>query len=229
MTPDLARRTLLATSCVAAPLFGLVAAFATPALATTATGEINGIAASPGQFYVYALCILVSSFLLVPAVFALIDLLRPHRPWGSFVVGVVAQIGMLVAVGDAASELVFWQMGARGTDLPAMAAVADAYGNAPGTSLIYAIGGLCTLVGVIGLGFLLWRTQVLAPWAAAALPVGTVANIVGFGTASRALLAGSYVVLALALFPAAVAMLRGSVAQADPLVVNPGRTSMTSS
>jgi hypothetical protein len=210
MTPDLARRRLLAASCVTAPAFGLVAALATPALATTAHDEIHAIAASPDRFYVYGLCILLSSMLLVPAVFALVDLVRPHRPWAALVTGIVAQIGMLVAIGDSASELVFWQMGAHRTDLPAMAAVTDGFETAPGTSLVYSIGGLCTLAGILALGVLLWRTQALRWWAAAALPLGTVVNIVGFSVASRGLLAGSYVVLALALVPAAMAVVRGA-------------------
>jgi hypothetical protein len=215
MTPDLARRKLLATSCVAAPMFGLVAAVATPALSTTASGEIHAIAASPDRFYVYGLCILLSSMLLVPAVFALVDLVRPQRPWGALVTGVVAQIGILVAIGDSASELVFWQMGAHRTDLPAMTAVTDSFDSAPGSSMIYTIGGLCTVGGIVALAILLWRTRAVPAWAAAALPIGTIANIVGFGLASRGLLAGSYVVLAVALVPAATALVRGRGAPAD--------------
>src|SRR5262249_4261573 len=150
----------------------------------------------PDRFYLYGLSILLSSMLLVPAVFAMVDLVRPHRPWAALVTGVVAQIGMLVAVGDAASELVFWRMGAQHTDLAAMTAVTDSYETASGSSLIYTLGGLCTLFGVLALAVLLWRTHTLSWWAALALPLGTIANIVGFSIASRALLAGSYVVLA---------------------------------
>ena len=156
--------------------------------------------------------------LLVPAVFALVDLVRPQRPWGALVTCVVAQIGMLVAIGDSASELVFWQMGAHRADLPAMAAVTDSYDSAPGSSIVYSIGGVFTLAGVIALGILLWRTHALPAWAAAGLPIGAIANIVGFGTASRTLLAGSYVVLAVALFPAAAAILRERVTTAPELV-----------
>ena len=212
MTPDSARRALLAGSCVTAPLFGLVAAAAIPALPTTPADGIHTVASSPDRFYVYALCVLVSSMLLVPAVFALLELLRPRRPWAALVAGVVTQIGMLVAVGDSASELVFWQMGAHGKDPSAMIAVTDSYERAPGTSLVYSVGGLCTLGGVLVLGFLLWRARALPAWAAACLPLGAIVNIVGFSVASRPLLAGSYVVLALAFVPAAVKVLqRGEV------------------
>lgn len=206
MTPDSVRRALLAGSCITAPLFGLVAAVATPGLATTAAGRINAIAASPDRFYVYALSILLSSMLLVPAVFALTELVRPQRPWAALIAGAVSQIGMLVAVGDAASELVFWQMGAHGRDLSAMAAVTDSFDSAPGSSLVYTVGGLCTLAGVLVLGFLLWRTSTLPTWAAACLPVGGIVNIVGFSIGSQPLLVSSYVVLAAALVPAARAI-----------------------
>jgi hypothetical protein len=222
MTPDLARRTLLAASCLGAPAFGVVAALATPALATTPSTELHEIAASPDAYYVYGLCILLSSMLLVPAVFALVELIRPHRAWGALLTCVVAQIGMLVAVGDSASELVFWQMGARRADLPAMIAATDGFDSAPGASLIYTIGGLCTLVGVLALGILLWRTRALAWWAAAALPVGAIANVAGFSVASRPTLTASYVLIAVALVPAAAAILRQSAAP------EPSPTSITS-
>ncbi len=204
MTPDSARRGLLAASCITAPLFGLVAALATPSLATSPADEVHAVAASPNAFYVYALCILLSSMLLVPAVFALLALVRPLRPWAALVIGVVAQIGMLVAIGDAASELVFWQMAAHGHDPSAMVSVIESFDNASGASLIYTIGGLCTLTGVLGLGILLWRTHALPVWAAACLPLGAIANIAGFSAGSRPLLAGSYAVLALSLVPAAL-------------------------
>ena len=225
MTPDSARRALLAAACVTAPVFGLVAALATPSLATGPADEVHAVAASPNAFYVYALCILLSSLLLVPAVFALLALVRPLRPWAALVTGVVAQVGMLVAIGDAASELVFWQMAAHGHNSSAMVTVIESFDHAPGASLIYTIGGLCTLTGVLALGILLWRTHTLPLWAAACLPLGAIANIAGFSAGNRPLLAGSYVILALNLVPTAIAVRKPSDQPTSP---TPARAHPTS-
>src|SRR5438046_3755756 len=107
-------RRLAAAGLFAAPVFGLIAAIVTPALKPTRGEEISAIAAAPGRFCVYALGRLLSSYLLVPAVFALTCLVRTHRPAWAYLAGGLAQLGLLVAIGDAATELMFWQMGAPG-------------------------------------------------------------------------------------------------------------------
>ncbi len=210
MSAERARRILLAAACVAAPLTGLVAALVTPALRTTASAELSAASAQPGRFYLYAICMLLSGYLLVPAVFALVELVRPARPGWALVAGVIAQTGMLVAVGDAAVELMFWQMGQPGADPGQMTALADRYDAAPGAALVYTIGGLATLVGVVMLGVLLWQSRALSLGAAVALPIGALANVVGFSIASQALLAGSYLILLVCFLPAATALRAGS-------------------
>ncbi len=86
-----------------------------------------------------------------------------------------------------------------------MTALADRYQNSA-ASLVYNIGGLAMLGGVVWLGVLLWRSHALPRWAAAALPVGALANIAGFTIASQPVLVASYVVLAASLFSAAAAI-----------------------
>lgn len=197
------RRGLLASACVAAPLFGAAAAVATPGLQDSRSAELTAVSQHSGRFVAYAICILVSSYLLVPAVFAIVRLVRTTR-W-SFVAGLVAQVGMLVAIGDAATELMYWQMGAHGADHRQMAALADRYENSA-ASLVYNIGGLATVIGLVWLGALLWRGRALPRWAAVGLPVGAVANVAAFTIASQPVLVASYVVLAASLFSAANAI-----------------------
>lgn len=212
------RRGLLASACIAAPAFGLAAAVAAPGLQDSRSAEITAVSQHPGRFFAYAICILVSSYLLVPAVFAIVRLVRTSR-W-SFVAGLLAQVGMLVAIGDAATELMYWQMGAHGADHQQMAALADRYENSAGVSLVYNIGGLAMLVGLVWLGALLWRSRAVPRWAAAALPVGAFANVAAFTIASQPALVASYVVLAASLASAASAITFGSnsrgVAVAEP-------------
>lgn len=207
MSAHSVRRTLLASSCIAAPVFGLVAAVAAPALRSSRGAEISAISAMPGRFYVYAIFVLLSGYVLVPAVFGLLSLVRAERPGWALTAGVIAQTGLLVAIGDAAVELMYWQMGNRGADHQQMTALADRYENAPGSSLVYWIGGLATLIGVTLLAAVLWRTRAIPRWAAAALVIGTLGNVLGFSAASRPILVGSYLVLGGCLIPAAAAIL----------------------
>jgi hypothetical protein len=66
-------------SLILAPLLGLVAVCAWPPLRANDRAQIAAIAVHPGRWYVFSLFILLSSYLLVPAVLALMGVLRPSR------------------------------------------------------------------------------------------------------------------------------------------------------
>jgi len=204
MDPVRIRHSLLAIACVAAPLFGLAAALAVPGLQSSRSAELTAIAQHHERFYLYAICILISSYLLVPAVLGATGLVRQSR--GSVIAGLLAQGGLVIAIGDAAVELMYWQMGRPGADHQQMTALASHYEDAPGSALIYNVGGIAVVAGLIWLGILLWRSGAVPRWSAAALPLGTVANIVGFGAASQPALAASYAVLGIGFLPVARAL-----------------------
>jgi hypothetical protein len=214
-------RAALAAALVLAPLTGLVAAVALPALRSTLPAEIAAIAAHPGRFYLYAIAMLISSYLLVPAFFGVLALLRDRAPTWAFLAGGLAQAGLLVAIGDAATELMFWQMGAPGADRAQMVALAERYDGAPGAALVYTVGGLAMLVGTALITVALWRTRVVPRWAAVALLVGAVANIQGFTWANQPLLVASYVVLLAGFAPMAVRLLEKQPAVAGPAQERP--------
>ncbi|MGZ4548782.1 MAG: hypothetical protein ACXVF0_04610 [Blastococcus sp.] len=207
MTPDRLTRTAMALALLLTPLLGLVAAVTLPASSSGPAGEIAAIAAQPGRFYVYAITILASSCLTVPAFFGVMTLLRERAPMWRAVGGGLAQIGAVIAVGDAATELLYWQMGAPQADQAQMAALADRYENAPGASVVYAIGGLAALVGVLLMSVALWRVRVAPRYAAAGLLLGTVANVVGLSMASRPIVVAGYVVLLAAFTPIGLVLL----------------------
>lgn len=204
MTAGRLSRSALALSLVLMPVLGVVAAVALPALRSTRAGEITAIAAHPDRFYVYALAMLLSSYLSVPAFFGVMAVLRERAPRWSFLAGVLAQLGLLIAIGDAATEFMYWQMGAPGADQRQMAALADRYENAAGSSLVYSVGGLAFLVGTVLLTVGLWRTRTAPRWAALGLLAGSIANIIGFSIASSPVLIASYVLLLAAFVPFAV-------------------------
>lgn len=194
MTTHPIARTVTGWSLILAPLTGLCAAVALPALRDSRSAEIAAIARHQDRFYLYALGILLSSYLFVPAFFGIMNLLREQAPRWAYLAGGLAQVGMLVAIGDAATELMYWQMGAPSADHHQMAALADRYESANGSGLVYTVGGLAVLVGTLLVAVALWRTRIVPRWAAVGIAVGVGANVLGFGMANQPVLVTSYVI-----------------------------------
>ena len=183
-------------SIVLAPVCGLVAAAATPELVSSSTrAQLVAIAHHQDRFYVYSLFILLSSLFFVPAIAGVARLMPESRPAWTEVAYVITQVSMLVALGDAATEMVWWQAASPDASLSQMTALSDRLDGAPGYGLVYSVGGLCGVIGTALLAAALIRTRTAPAWAAFALPVGFVVNIVGFSIPSHAMLVASYVVL----------------------------------
>lgn len=197
-------------SLILAPLLGLVAVCAWPPLRTSDRAQIAAIAIHSGRWYVFSLFILLSSYLLVPAILALMGVLRPSRAGWANLAGSLALFGILVSIGDSATELMYWQMGAHGASPGQMAALAARYDAAPGISLIYTAGGLAVLCGMALLSVGLWRSRAVPAWAAAGITVATIVNIIGLSSASVPLAIASYILMLAALGRIAVIVLSGS-------------------
>lgn len=187
--PELVKR----LSLVVAPLLVLLSVVAMPTAASSARDQILSIEVHPDRWYAFALLSLVSSALLVPALLELMALGRARAPFGAIVGAGLCCVGAFVAVADSATQLVYWQMGTG--DRAAMLALAHRYEHAFGAGAIFMVGGLSLLVGSMLLGVALARARAVPMWAAAAVPIGIVANLVGFAAGSRFLLVASGVVL----------------------------------
>jgi hypothetical protein len=192
-------RKAVAAAMILSPLLGLVSALASPALQANATAKVAEIARHSDRWYLYALFVTASMWLLVPAVLGLTSLVAERAPRLGLLGGGLALFGALVATGDATTELLYWQMGARGADPAQMAALADRYENAAGSSLVFAVGGIAVIVGLAILAALLWRGHRAPAWAALGVPLGTILNILGFSFSSNATVIASNVVLLAAL------------------------------
>ena len=194
--PSRIRRTLGA-AMILAPLLSLASALVAPALKSDAAAKLAEITQHQERWYLYALLITVSGWLLVPAVLGLIATVSERAPRLAFFGGGLALLGVVVAIGDATVELMYWQMGAPGADRAQMAALADRYENAAGSSLIFTIGGLALIGGLVLLAVALRRASDAPAWAVVGIPVGAVINIAGFSASSNALvIAGNVVLLA---------------------------------
>jgi hypothetical protein len=188
--------TVSVASLVLAPLFGVVAAVATPELVSSSTrAQLIAVSEHPDRYYVYSLCILISSYFFIPAIAAVARLLPDDRPAWAEVGYLLAQVSMLVALGDAATEMFWWKAASPGASLVQMTALSERLDAAAGYSLIYTVGGLSGILGITVLATALIRAHAAPVWAAVSLPVGFVVNVVGFSIPSHAVLVVSYVVL----------------------------------
>ena len=228
VTADRLTKSLLAAGCVAAPLTGLVAAVAAPALSTSAGTELTEIGRHSDRYYVYALFILLSSYLLVPAVFGIGALIRSRAPRWAVVSTAVAQAGLLVAIGDAAVEVMYWQMGRVPAGHEVMTSLSTRYDSAFGSSIIYSVGGVATMLGVALLAVGLWRTRATARWVSVVLVFATIGNFVGFSSGSQPILVASYLLLAAALMPIAIALLDDQRVPVSPVAPSPAATTVGS-
>jgi hypothetical protein len=192
-------RGTLGVAMILAPLLGLVSALVAPALKGDAAAKLAEISQHQDRWYLYAVFITVSGWLLVPAVLGLISTVSKRAPRLALVGGGLALLGVVVAIGDGTVELMYWQMGAAGADRAQMAALADRYESATGSSLIFTIGGLALIGGLVLLAIALRRTRTAPAWAAFGIPLGAVVNIAGFSANSNALVIASNVVLLAAL------------------------------
>jgi hypothetical protein len=195
-------RWLVAATLVLAPVIGLVAAGTMPGVQATVDAELRAIAAHPTQFHIYALGILVSAYLTAPAVLGLTALIGRTSPGWALVAGGLTQLGVLVAIGDSATESMYAAMGAHPRERATMVALSDRYDAA--TGWIYTIGGLAVLLGSVLLGIALWRTRSLPRWAAVGVPGSVILNILGFSIASQPILVVSYLVMLAAFARAAL-------------------------
>ena len=224
-------RAAAAAALITAPLLGLAAACAWPPLRSGERAQIAAISAQPDRWYIFSLFILLSSLssiMLVPAVLALMRLLGHSRPVWALIAGSLAGLGILIGIGDSATQLVFWQMGSPGASISQMAALATRYNSAPGAALIFMIGGLATLSGTLLLSAGLWRTHAIPAWTAIAVPAATIANIAGLSANSVPITMVSYALL-LAAFGRIAVIVRSSPAWArpgTPVTVRPAATAL---
>lgn len=204
-------------SLVLAPLAHLASALVAASLATGAAAEVAAISRHPDRFYLFTLLQLIAAALFVPMLLALLQLTRPRAPFPAIVGAGLMQVGALVAVADAGTQLVYWQTGARGANAAQMAALLHRYESASAAGVIFMVGGLSLMAGSVLLGFALWRARVVSALLALCLPVGTVGVVAAFAAGSRPLLVGASAVLLAGL--SAVALRDASTALPAPAAI----------
>jgi hypothetical protein len=214
--------TAAALSMIAAPAFLVASALVSPQLKGDEGAQLDVIAAHPTRWYWFTVLLLIGSVLLVPALLGIAALLHQRSPRLANVGGGLAVVGSLIAIGDVMTQLVSWQMVASGADHDQMAALLHRFDNAAGVGVVFSVGGLSILIGVILLTVGLIRTRVAPAWAAIGLSLATLLNIVAFSSASAAGVAASWVVLLVAMgYIGRTALARGTMRGVAPKAAQP--------
>jgi hypothetical protein len=189
-------RTAVGISLLLVPVLNLISAlFAAAAVKTDPHAEILAITAHPTKFYAYAITQLVGAYLFVPAIVGVKNLMRERAPRWAEIAGGALILGLLVAIGDSAVELVTWQMGVTGADPGQMTALLSRYDNTSGAAIVYMLGGITIMVSTVIFTIGLIRTRAVPIWAALSIAVAVFANIAGYASGSQAMLVGSALVL----------------------------------
>jgi hypothetical protein len=204
------------STLVLAPLFALASALVAPPLKSDAREQIAVIAAHPERWYWFTLLLLVGSILLVPALLWIIGLVRTRAPRLADVGGALALLGAVIAVGDVMTQFLSWQMVKGDADPAQMAALLDRFQNAGGVAIVFSVGGLSVLIGCVLLTIGIIRHHLAPTWAALGFSLAVVVNIVGFTSASNAVVAASWGLLLVSMggLAARPAALRPAVAGA---------------
>jgi hypothetical protein len=214
-------RTVLGGSMIGAALTMLGASLVWPAIKSDEAAQLAVIAQHPARYYLCTILILASSMLLVPAIIGLMRMSAERSPRLTNIGGTLSILGALIAVGDSASQLVIWQMAARGADRAQMAALLHRFDNVAGSSIVFSIGGLSIVIGMVLLSIALYRSQTVPAWAAGGVLAGTVLNIVGFMAGSVGILIVSSVVLLVSLGWIGLRLLSGDPDEAEVRVPRP--------
>lgn len=172
------RRSVAGLSLIAAPLVGLVGALFIPQYTGSLGAELTAISEHTGRWLVGNFLILLSFFLLIPAMLGILQLLR-HRSVALGHIGVaLVLLGLFfhgAIIGFALVEAPLVESGLSRTE---MVAFAERMYEGPAFIMILApfIG---FYLGLIILAVALWRAKVVPIWIAGLIVVGLLSEFAG--------------------------------------------------
>jgi Domain of unknown function (DUF4386) len=174
------RCTRLGLALIITPLLWLAAEAVSPPLRSSSAAQLAVVAAHPDRWYWYTVLLIAGTITLVPAAIGLAHLTRPNAPRLASTGATLISFSAIVAVGDAMTQLLTWQMIKPGADRAQMAALLDRYDNSTAASIFFLPGGLALLAGTALLVAALLRTHTTPRWVAISLGTGLVINLAGF-------------------------------------------------
>jgi hypothetical protein len=179
----------LGIAVIATPLLWLAAEGYSPPLRVDARAQLDAIADNPQGWYWYTVLLVAGLIALVPAALGLGRLAASGSRRVARIGSLLMAFSAVVAVADAMTQLVTWQMVADGADRAQMAALLERYDSSPGASIFFLPGGLAYMVATVLLTIALLRTDDVPGWAGISLGLGLLVNLAGFMASSVALIA----------------------------------------
>ncbi|HJQ42988.1 MAG TPA: hypothetical protein VJ831_07885 [Jatrophihabitantaceae bacterium] len=212
----------LALALVGAPILWLGAEAVSPKLDQAAGDQLKVIAAHQDRWYGYTMLLALGTMLLVPAIAGIVRLTRERSTRLTYLGAALLGFGTLVAIGDATTQLVVWQMVGPKADRSQMAALLDRFDNAGGAGVFFGPGGIAFLVGTLLLSVAMVRTPELPRWAAVLFGVGLIVQLVGFSASSVPIIAVSGVLSLASMAAIARSLLGVSAESAHRATARPG-------
>ena len=185
-------RTIIGISLVLAPVFLLLSTLALPPLRSDTAAELATIGVHHQRYYLFILCGIIASILLLPAFLGLMLLTRDRHPVLGVLGGSLALLGTALSLVDYGSELMKWQAAAGRTPSAQMISLLDRFDGSAGSNLPLQLSGITVLAGTVLLAIGLARGGIAPWWIAAALVPGMFLSLAGFAFSNNAVLdAGS--------------------------------------
>ena len=185
-------RTIIGISLVLAPVFLLLSTLALPPLKSDTAAELAAIGVHHQRYYLFILCGMIASILLLPAFLGLMLLTRDRHPVLGMLGGSLALLGTALSLVDYGSELMKWQAAAGRTPSAQMISLLDRFDGSAGSNLPLQLSGITVLAGTVLLAIGLARGGIAPWWIAAALVAGMFLSLAGFAFSNNAVLdAGS--------------------------------------
>ena len=178
------RKQVAGLCMVFAPALALVSVIVSPKLSTNGAAQLRYAGAHLDRWYLTQLLALAGLVLLVPAVLALMHMLRERQVAMGHVGGALALIGVMAATALTGAAFLMWQMAEPGRDAAQMGAVMHDFLHTTGVVVALMIPTIGLGLGFIALAYGLFRARAVHWMSALLMAAGAVALDVGLGPAA---------------------------------------------
>jgi hypothetical protein len=173
------RRTLAGLCLIAAPLVGLIGAFVGTQYPGSLREELAAISENPGGWMISNLLILISFFLLIPAVLGIVHLLSDHSVTLGHIGGALGLLGLYFHAAVIGYSLVEVPLTASEIERTRIIAFTEQtyYDHTAFTMILLPFIGF--YLGSIILAIALWRARVVPLWVAVVIVAALVSEFIG--------------------------------------------------
>ena len=166
---------------------------------------------NPDRYFVAHAILLTRLMLFLPAVLALVHMLKGKQPalghaaCGLAIVGMFGAAGIVTMDGVAVSQMAQPEANAQ-----EMAALRDRIKESNGLRAVARVTGISFMIGMVLLAFALWRARGAPHWVAAGIAAAAITLFVAYVTDNRSIFVLAFALYAVAFIPLGVTTLMQS-------------------